>query len=93
MNLPIVGWNEALICYVLAAGSAKHAIDAESYHSGWARNGAIANGNEYMGSDCRSVNPLADHYSCRNIPFARLTHEISVIPIATTTASRCRRIR
>lgn len=49
VNLPIVGWNEALICYVLAAGSAKHAIDAESYHSGWARNGAIANGNEYMG--------------------------------------------
>jgi len=48
-NLPIVGWNEALVCYVLAAGSAKHSIDPASYHIGWARNGDIKNGASYLG--------------------------------------------
>ncbi len=48
-NLPIVGWNEALVCYVLAAGSAAHAIETESYHSGWARDGKIRNGASYLG--------------------------------------------
>jgi hypothetical protein len=49
-NLPITGWNEALICYVLAAGSSRHPIDAARYHSGWARGGAISNGHEYLGT-------------------------------------------
>ena len=48
-NLPIVGWNEALVTYVLAAGSAAHAIDPASYHSGWARDGEIRNGARYLG--------------------------------------------
>lgn len=48
-NLPIVGWNEALICYVLAAGAPAYSIDAACYHSGWARDGAMSNGNEYFG--------------------------------------------
>ncbi len=48
-NLPIVGWNEALVCYVLAAGSTTHAISADSYHSGWASDGEIRNGSMYLG--------------------------------------------
>ncbi|GAB3021178.1 hypothetical protein GCM10027284_45760 [Cyclobacterium sediminis] len=48
MNLPVTGYNEALIVYVLAAASPTHAIDAEVYHQGWARSGAIANGNTYF---------------------------------------------
>lgn len=49
MNLPIRGWNESLIVYVLAASSPTHSISAEVYHQGWARNGGIVNGNEFYG--------------------------------------------
>jgi hypothetical protein len=49
MNMRIEGYNETLICYVLAAASPTHSIPASAYHSGYARNGAIANGNSYYG--------------------------------------------
>lgn len=49
MNMPIRGYNEALIVYVLAASSSDHPIDASVYHNGWAGNGSIINGNEYYG--------------------------------------------
>jgi hypothetical protein len=45
----VAGWNEALVTYVLAAGSPGHPIDAGLYHHGWARDGAIRNGHEYYG--------------------------------------------
>jgi len=48
-NHRIQGWNEALIVYVLAAASPTHAIEANVYHKGWARNGNMANGNEHYG--------------------------------------------
>lgn len=47
MNLPIRGYNEALITYFLAAASPSHAIDAAVYHEGWARNGAIKSGKTF----------------------------------------------
>lgn len=49
MNLPIRGYNECLITYVLAASSPTHAIDASVYHEGWAQGGAIVNGSSYYG--------------------------------------------
>ena len=49
MNLPVRGWNEALIVYVLAASSPTHSIPPIIYNIGWARAGAMANGEEYMG--------------------------------------------
>ncbi|MEO6168473.1 MAG: glucoamylase family protein [Chitinophagales bacterium] len=49
MNMQIKGYNEALITYILAAGSPTHTIDATVYHSGWASNGGIENGNSYYG--------------------------------------------
>ncbi|MBD3630277.1 glucoamylase family protein [Cyclobacterium sp.] len=49
MNLPVSGYNEALIVYILAAASPTHPIEAEVYHEGWARNGAIQNGQSYNG--------------------------------------------
>jgi hypothetical protein len=49
-NLKIQGWNESLIVYVLAASSPTHPISANVYHEGWARNGNMANGEEYFGS-------------------------------------------
>lgn len=51
MNLPIRGWNECLITYVLAASSPTHGIPASVYTNGWARNGAsgFVNGATYLG--------------------------------------------
>lgn len=51
MNLPIRGWNECLITYVLAASSPTHGIPSTVYTNGWARNGAsgFVNGSNYFG--------------------------------------------
>jgi hypothetical protein len=49
MNMPIRGYNETLITYVLAASSPTHPVDSLVYHRGYARDGAIVNGEEYYG--------------------------------------------
>lgn len=51
MNLPIKGWNECLITYILAASSTTSAIPKEVYTAGWASNGSnsFLNGNTYLG--------------------------------------------
>jgi hypothetical protein len=41
MNVPIQGYNECLITYVLAASSPTYPIKPEAYNKGWARNGLI----------------------------------------------------
>ncbi|MFZ4454694.1 MAG: glucoamylase family protein [Bacteroidales bacterium] len=48
MNMPITGYNEGLIIYVLAASSPTHSIPKAVYEQGWARNGALRNGNKYL---------------------------------------------
>ncbi|NCB83221.1 MAG: beta-glucosidase [Bacteroidia bacterium] len=47
MNMPITGWNEGLITYVLAASSPTFSITKNVYTEGWARNGAMKNGNKF----------------------------------------------
>jgi hypothetical protein len=47
MNVPIKGWNEALITYVLAASSPTHAVPKIVYDNGWAQNGAMKNNAVY----------------------------------------------
>jgi len=49
VNVPVQGWNECLITYVLAASSTTHGIPKAVYDSGYARNGAMRNGNAYLG--------------------------------------------
>ncbi|WEK37071.1 MAG: glucoamylase family protein [Candidatus Pseudobacter hemicellulosilyticus] len=49
MNLPINGWNECLITYVLAASAKNNPIPKTVYDNGWARNGALRNGNTFYG--------------------------------------------
>jgi hypothetical protein len=49
VNVPVQGWNECLITYVLAASSTVHGITKAVYDSGYARNGAMINGNTYLG--------------------------------------------
>lgn len=58
MNMPVQGWNEALIVYVLAAASPTHPVGREVYDAGWARNGAMRNGRMFYDT----VLPLGEDY-------------------------------
>ncbi|WP_316794890.1 glucoamylase family protein [Pedobacter agri] len=49
MNLPIKGWNECLITYVMAAASPTYSIPKSVYDMGWAQNGSMKNGNTFYG--------------------------------------------
>ena len=49
VNVPVQGWNECLITYVLAASSPTHSITKPVYDSGFARNGAMVNNSIYYG--------------------------------------------
>jgi hypothetical protein len=46
-SIPVAGWNEALITYILAASSPNYSISKSIYDNGWAQNGAMKNGNFY----------------------------------------------
>ncbi|MGB5982565.1 MAG: glucoamylase family protein [Nonlabens sp.] len=50
IDLQIQGWNEALLVYVLAAGSPTFPITKLTYENGWARNGDMVNNNTYVGT-------------------------------------------
>jgi hypothetical protein len=58
VNVPVQGWNETLITYVMAASSPTHGIPKAVYDSGFTRNGATRNGNPYYGY----VLPLGEAY-------------------------------
>lgn len=47
MNLPVHGFNECLIMYVIAAASPTHGIDKKVYDEGWAMNGKIKSPTSY----------------------------------------------
>lgn len=49
VNVPVSGWNEALITYALAAGAATNPIPKSVYDNGWAHGGAMANGKSFYG--------------------------------------------
>jgi len=58
VNVPVRGYNETLITYILAAGSPTHSIPAEVYQQGWANSGTIKNGKTFYGH----VLPLGENY-------------------------------
>lgn len=47
MNLPLRGYNETLITYVMAAASPTHTIPKSVYEQGFARNGSMRNGKTF----------------------------------------------
>lgn len=49
VNVGVVGWNECLITYVLAASSPTHSIPKTVYDEGFASNGGMKNNNYYYG--------------------------------------------
>ena len=48
-SIAVTGWDEPLITYVLAASSTMYPISKNIYDVGWARSGAIRNGNSFYG--------------------------------------------
>lgn len=58
LNLPIRGWNEALITYVLAASSPTYPITRLVYENGWTAGSTFLNGKSYYGE----VLPLGEAY-------------------------------
>jgi hypothetical protein len=48
-NLKIQGYNETLITYILAASSSTHGVTADTYTTGYAKNGGIKNGKSFYG--------------------------------------------
>jgi hypothetical protein len=58
MNMPVTGWNEGLIVYVLAASSPTYPITKSVYDNGFARNGDIKNGRTFYGITL----PLGEDY-------------------------------
>jgi len=49
INVPVKGWNEALITYVLAASANSDSIPKIVYDNGWAQNGGMINGKSFYG--------------------------------------------
>ncbi len=47
INMPVTGWNEGLIIYVLAASSPTYPITKPVYDNGFARNGNMKNGHTF----------------------------------------------
>jgi hypothetical protein len=48
-SIPVSGWHEGMITYLLAVASPTHPIPANCYHDGWARGGAMTNGSSFYG--------------------------------------------
>ena len=49
INLPIRGWNECLITYIMAAASTTYGIPASVYQTGFKGSNSYINGNSYYG--------------------------------------------
>ncbi len=49
MNMPVKGYNECLITYVLAASSPTYPIKESVYHNGWTNSKTFKNGEKYYG--------------------------------------------
>ena len=47
MNLPIKGWNECLITYIMAASSNNYAIAKSVYQNGFASGSSYLNGSNF----------------------------------------------
>ncbi len=95
INLPIRGWNECLITYILAAASTTSTIPKEVYTAGWASNGSntFVNGNTYLGIQLPLGPPLGGplffaHYSFLGIDPNGLTDTYANYRTQVTNHSR-----
>ena len=87
MNMPVRGWNEGLIVYVLAASSPTHPVEAGVYHHGWASDGGMKltqNGPlffahySFLGLDPRKLKDRYGDYWAQNVAHARYNYDYCV---------------
>lgn len=87
MNMPIVGWNECLIVYVLAASSPTHPVSADVYHKGWTSNGSMKLSQDgplffahysFLGLDPRHLADDYGQYWEQNVAHARYNYDYCV---------------
>ena len=87
MNMPVRGWNEGLIVYVLAASSPTHPVSADVYHSGWASNGGMKLTQDgplffahysFLGLDPRKLSDTYGDYWTQNVAHARYNYDYCV---------------
>ena len=88
VNVPVRGWNECLITYVLAASSTTHTIPVSVYETGFAFNGAIKNNNSYYGYVLPLGKPYGgplffEHYSFMGINPGNLSDQYADYHIQT----------
>ena len=86
MNMPIRGWNEALIVYVLAASSPTHPVSAEVYSDGWGSFTFPVAVNQplffahysFLGLDPRNLSDSNGSYWEQNVAHARYNYDYCV---------------
>ena len=87
MNMPIQGWNEALIVYVLAASSPTHTVGKAAYDKGWGRGGSMkptVTGPlffahySFLGLDPRQLKDAYADYWSQNVAHAKYNYEYCV---------------
>ena len=87
MNMPVTGWNEGLIIYVLAASSPTHPVSADVYHKGWAQGGSMRLTKDqplffahysFLGLDPRKLSDTYGNYWEQNVAHARYNYDYCV---------------
>jgi len=86
MNMPIRGWNEGLIVYVLAASSPTHPVSAEVYKKGWGSFSFPVAVNQplffahysFLGLDPRNLSDSNGSYWEQNVAHARYNYDYCV---------------
>jgi hypothetical protein len=58
LDLPIRGWNECLLTYVLAAAAPRYSINPSVYHQGFAEGRNFLNGKSYYGIELPLGSPF-----------------------------------
>ena len=85
--MPIRGWNEAMIVYVLAASSPTHPVSANAYHRGWTQNGSMRNDYKgplffthysFLGLDPHGLKDKYADYWSMNVAHARYNYNYCV---------------
>jgi len=86
MNMPIRGWNEGLIVYVLAASSPTHPVSAEVFRQGWGSFTFPVAVNQplffahysFLGLDPRNLSDSNGSYWEQNVAHARYNYDYCV---------------
>ena len=86
MNMPIRGWNEALIVYVLAASSPTHTISVDVFRQGWgtftfpvAKSQPLFFAHySFLGLDPRNLSDANGSYWAQNVAQARYNYDYCV---------------